>query len=187
MTDIPFTVFSGLGFLLCIPPAYFNWKIPNRPWATLIFIGWIFVQNLLSFIDSIIWSNPNPETWWIGYGYCDIDSRIKSEFQIGLPAAGIGICRFLADATNPDPAHTDLRATRMRRNLIDFCLGIGLPLINVGLKMIINPTRYNIVGVSGCSGVTDISWPSLPLYHLWCPVLSLVCAAYARIFPLKQI
>lgn len=183
MADIPFTVFSFLGFILCIPPAYFNWKIPGRPWATLIFIGWICVLNGLSFIDSIVWGSSNPDGWWDGKVYCDIDSRIKSEFQIGLPAAGIGICRFLADATNPDPSQTDLKRTRFRRNMIDLFLGIGLPLINMGLKMFVNPTRYYIMGVSGCTGVTDLSLPSIFLYHIWCPVLSTIAAIYASIPP----
>lgn len=186
MTDIPFTVFSCLGFVLCIPPAYFNWKIPGRPWATLIFIGWICVFNGFSFIDSIIWSGPDPAEWWDGKVYCDIFSRVKSVFQIGLPAAGIGICRFLADATNPDPATTDLAHTRFRRNMIDLFLGVGLPLINIGLKVIVNPTRFCILGVSGCNGITDLSWPAVLLYHVWCPVLSCIAGIYAGSFPFAQ-
>jgi pheromone a factor receptor len=179
MADIPFSICTLLGFLLCLPPAYFNWKIPGRPWATLIFIGWIATFNLLSFIDSIIWMSDDPNSWWDGLVYCDIDSRIKSVFEIGLPAAGIGICRFLADATNPDPALTDLRHTRQRRNMIDLFLGIGLPLINIGLKMIVNPSRYWLLGVSGCTGITDLSWPAILLYHVWCPILSLIVAIYS--------
>lgn len=139
------------------------------------------VMNGLSFADSIIWRDPNPYTWWDGKVYCDIVSRIKSEFNIGLPAAGVGVCRFLADATNPDPSYTDLKHTRFRRNMIDLFLGIGLPLINMGLKMIVNPTRYWIQGVEGCDGVTDLSWPSILLYHIWCPVLSSIAAIYSGI------
>jgi pheromone a factor receptor len=182
MTDIPYSIFTCLGFFLCLAPAYFNWKIPGRPWATLIFIGWICVFNGLSFVDSVIWSGPDPEQWWDGKIYCDITSRIKSVFQIGLPAAGIGICRFLADATNPNPATTDLVHTKFRRNMIDLFLGIGLPLINMALKIIVNPSRYWIQGVGGCTGVTDLSWPSILLYHMWCPFLSIVAAIYASNF-----
>jgi pheromone a factor receptor len=138
-------------------------------------------MNGLSFADSIIWRDTNPYTWWDGKVYCDIVSRIKSEFNIGLPAAGVGVCRFLADATNPDPSYTDLKHTRFRRNMIDLFLGIGLPLINMGLKMIVNPTRYWIQGVEGCDGVTDLSWPSILLYHIWCPVLSSIAAIYSGI------
>jgi pheromone a factor receptor len=179
MADIPFTIFSFIGLLLCAFPAYFNWKIPGRPWATLIFIGWIFALNLFAFIDSIIWRSPDPADWWDGQVYCDISSRIKYEFSIGLPAAGIGICRFLADATDPDPKHTGLKHTRVRRNIIDLSLGVGLPLINMGLKMFVQPVRYLIVGVSGCTGRTDDSWPAVLLYYLWCPLLSTIAAIYA--------
>src|SRR5438874_2584550 len=81
MADYPFTIFSFIGVLLCIPPAYFNWKIPSRPWATLILIGWILVLDLLFFIDSILWSSEDTSTWWEGRFYCDINSRIKDAFS----------------------------------------------------------------------------------------------------------
>jgi pheromone a factor receptor len=76
MPDIPFTVFSCIGFLLCIPLAYFNWKIPSRPLATSILIEWIFLLNLPYFSDSILWSDPNLANWWDGNVYCDINARL---------------------------------------------------------------------------------------------------------------
>jgi pheromone a factor receptor len=181
MADIPFTIFSAIGFLICIPPAYFNWKIPSRPWATLIFIGWIFILNLLSFMDSIIWGGSNPDDWWDGQVYCDINSRIKSAFPIGVPGAAIGICRFLAQATDPDPSQTELKSNIRKRNMIDLFLGVVLPVVNMGFKYIVNPSRYYIVGVAGCTGITQPTWAAVPLYELWSPLLSLVAAIYAGI------
>jgi|SRR5277367_1763516 len=183
MPDIPFTVFSGISFLLCIPPAYFNWKIPCRPWATLILISWIAILNLLYFFDSIIWSSTNTSDWWDGKGYCDVDARIKDMFEIGVPGAAIGVCRFLADATDLNPAYTDLRQTRFRRNMIDFFLGIILPLIIQGLKFLVEDSRYHIVGVNGCLGNVAHAWPSLLVYFLWVPGLIVVAALYACILP----
>jgi pheromone a factor receptor len=179
MPDYAYSVFTCLACIICIPPAYFNWKIPSRPWATLIFIGWIFLLNLVLFMDSIIWSNPDPTTWWDGKVYCDIVSRIKSEFPIGLPGAGIGICRFLADATNPNPTYTSLTHSKFKRNMIDLSLGVLLPVINMGLKQIVNPERYQILGIYGCEGQTDNSWPSVLLYNMWSPILSLIAAIYS--------
>src|SRR5271170_5884501 len=179
MPDIPFTVFSCIGFLLCIPPAYFNWKIPSRPWATLILIGWIFLLNLLYFFDSIIWSDPNPANWWDGKVYCDINARLKDIFAIGVPGAAIGICRFLADVTNPDPRQKDLRHGRFRRNMIDLFLGIILPILIAALKFIAEPSRYHVAGVDGCTGHIVHAWPALPCYILWTPVLCVIAAGYA--------
>jgi hypothetical protein len=179
MPDYAFSTFTFLGILLCAAPAYFNWKIPGRPWATLILIGWIFFGNLVSFIDSVVWSNPDPNEWWDGQGYCDIAARIKASYNIGIPAAAIGICRFLADATDPDPSQKDLKHSRTRRNLIDVFLGIGLPVINMPLRWIAQPYRYYILGVMGCENGLDYTWPAIPLYLLWSPVLTLVAAVYA--------
>jgi pheromone a factor receptor len=179
MPDVPFTVFSGIGFLLCIPPAYFNWKIPCRPWATLILIGWIFMINLLYFVDSIVWASPDLSTWWDGKVYCDINARIKDMFAIGVPGAAIGICRFLADATNPDPSQKDLRHTRNRRNMIDLFLGVILPILMIGLKFIAEPSRYHVAGVNGCTGTIARAWPGLLCYILWPTVLCLIAAGYA--------
>lgn len=130
-------------------------------------------------MDSIIWSSEDIDTWWDGKVYCDIGSRVKSAFPIGVPGAAIGICRFLADATNPNPSQNDLQYTVFKRNMIDLFLGLILPLINMGLKYIVNPSRYWIVGVNGCTGITALTPASIPLYYLWSPVLSLIASIYA--------
>ena len=181
MPDYAFSVFSGLGIVLCAVPAYFNWKIPGRPWATLILIAWIFTGNLLSFIDSIVWGSDDINNWWDGKGYCDIDSKIKASYNIGVPAAAIGICRFLADATNPNPSQKDLKHSRTKRNIIDFVLGVVLPFANIGLRYIVQPYRYYILGVLGCTSSIDYTWPAILVYFLWSPILCFVAAVYAGI------
>ena len=183
MADYLFTVFSFISALLCIPPMYFNFKIPSRPWATLILIGWIFIINLLAGIDSLIWANPDPSKWWDGKGYCDVGARIKDMFLYGVPGAAIGICRFLAHATNPDPAYSDLKHTQFTRNLIDLSLGVILPIVLVGLKFIVESSRYHIAGVAGCSGVSYQSLPTIFIYTIWCPLLCTVAAFYACTIP----
>jgi len=183
MADIPFTVFSFLAFFLCIPPAYFNYKLAYRPWATLILIGWIAIFNLCLCVDSIIWASPDVETWWPGYGWCDIDARLKDMFVIGVPGSAVGICRFLADAINPDPGQKDLQFHRMRRNMIDLFLGVGLPLIIQAFKFIGEVSRYHIAGVDGCAGTIEYAWPALFLYPIWAPILCLVAGGYSCIPP----
>jgi pheromone a factor receptor len=183
MADIPFTVFSWLSMLLCIPPAYFNWKIPYRPWATLILIGWIFLLNLMYSIDSIIWASENLNGWWDGKVYCDINARLKDMFAIGVPGAAIGICRFLADATNPDPSQKDLKHDRFKRNMIDLFLGVLFPCILEGLKFLAEFSRYHIRGVNGCVGTIAHAWPSLPLFVLWTTILCLVASVYSCTTP----
>jgi pheromone a factor receptor len=174
MPDYLFTIVSGTGSLLSVLTAYVNYKSPKNPPSAMIFAGWVFMGNFLSFLDSIIWAGSNPEEWWDGQIYCDISSRIKSEFSIGIPGASIGLCRFLAETTLQ-------LSQEVNRGFFDIFFGLILPLLNSALKFTVSPTRYMISGVNGCTGVTDDSWPGIPLYYLWNPVLSIVAAIYAGI------
>lgn len=160
---------------------YFTFRSAGHPWATVILIGWIFIENLLLCLDSIIWRGDSPEEWWEGQIYCDINSRIKSAFVIGVPGAAVGLCRFLADVTNPKIEPDQLQSTRWRRNVFDLTFGVILPLVNAGLKLLVMPARYAISGVHGCVGLTYPTWLSIPLYWGWTPILSLVAAVYACI------
>lgn len=139
------------------------------------------ILNLLFFIESIIWSNPDPTNWWDGKGYCDISARIKDAFALGVPGAAIGICRFLADATNPDPTQKDLIHSRTRRNMIDLFFGIILPFVLIAIKAVVEISRYWVFGITGCTGTIDFSWVAFFFYPLWCPLLCLIAAGYACI------
>ena len=179
MPDYIFTIFSGIGSLLCILTGYVNYKSKEGPLATLILTFWIFAINFLSFLDSIIWTN-DPQQWWDGKIYCDINSRIKSTAPIGVPGAAIGVFRFLADTTIQHTSQQGGR-NRFKSNVIDLLLGLLLPGINAGLKYFVAPNRYIIDGVNGCNGSTDYSWPGIFLYRLWPPVFSVVTTVYAGI------
>jgi pheromone a factor receptor len=172
-------MFSALGSVLCVLTGYVNYKSTDGPLATGILAFWIFSFNFLSFLDSIIWGSGNSEQWWDGKIYCDINSRIKSAVPIGIPGAAIGLCRFLADTTSQHILQQDVH--KPRSVFIDCFLGLILPFINAVLKFVVTPSRYIISGVNGCTGVTDDSWPAIPLYWLWPPVLSVVAAIYAGI------
>lgn len=78
MPDYYFTTATCIATLLCIPVTYFTFKSAGHPWAIVILIGWIFIGNLLMFLDSIIWSGGSPDDWWEGRIYCDINTRIRS-------------------------------------------------------------------------------------------------------------
>lgn len=178
MADITFTVFSFLAFLLCAEVLFFIVRTPGRPWATYILTIWLLVVNLFSFIDSLIWSNDDPEGWWDGKGYCDVVSRVKTEWIIGVCGAAIGISRYLAEATDPNPKYADMKFNRMRRNVVDVVLGVGLPILNALLRYIVEPSRYWIMGVCGCTSVTRTVWPAIPIYFIWVPLLTFVAAIY---------
>ena len=52
-----------------------------------------------------------------------------------------------------------------------------MPLLFIIFKFIVEPSRYVIVGVMGCQGTFDTSWPTIPLYFMWPPLLTLIAFA----------
>jgi hypothetical protein len=175
MPDYPFTVFSFLGVLLCIEPAYFNWRVPGRPWSARIFVGWVFIYNLLSFIDSIVWASETLADWPDGNGYCDIGARIKTAFPIGVLGSTICLCLFLINSTNLAPSQKDMGPSNgVRRNMFDMFLGMVLPVIFVVLHYIVEPTQYGILGVAGCQSTTDTAWPTIILYSIWPTLMTFI-------------
>jgi hypothetical protein len=63
--------------------------------------------------------------------------------------------------------------------MVDLFLGVILPILNLALKFIVEPSRYWIVGNVGCIGQADNSWPTFVLYLAWVPALCLIAAGYA--------
>lgn len=175
MPDYLFTISCAMGSLLSVLTVYVDHKSPENPPSAMILAGWLFIDNFLLFLDSIIWTTSNTDEWWDGKIYCNIASRIKLAFPIGIAGASIGLCRFLAQTTRLNSQEVN----RFQNKFIDIFLGLILPIINAALLFIVSPYRYAIRGINGCAGVVDWSWPSIPLYYLWSPVLSIVAAVYA--------
>lgn len=183
MLDSAYTVFGLLGATICFISVYFIWRISQRPWSTLFLISWLFFYNIFSTVDSIVWSGDDVTDSPDGEGYCDITSRVKTVFSIGVLGSTICICQFLVNTSDPTlRARNRSTSSRRQRNMVDVFFGLILPLVFVLLKFIVEPSRYLILGVLGCQGTFDSSWPAIPLFFVWPPIFTLVAFAQIGIF-----
>jgi len=182
MPDYPFTVFSILAAVSCIEPAIFIFKSTSpstKPWSALFLLGWIFVYNILSFVDSIIWSGDNTNEWLDGRGYCDVSSTLKTIFSIGVLGSIIGICRFLLVTIRENISQEEkVPKNKWRGILMDGFLCLFLPTLFIILTFIVESSRYAIVGVLGCRSILDQSWLSIVLYFIWPPIFGLIALVY---------
>src|SRR5262245_9736278 len=183
MLDYAYTIFGLIGATICFISVYFIWRIHGRPWSSLFLISWLFMYNIFSTVDSIVWSGPDITNSPNGVVYCDVNSRIKTAFPLGVLGSTIGVCLFLVDSTDPSLLRIGQTKSRVRWNIRDIILGIVLPLLFTILKFIVEPSRYVILGVLGCRGTYDASWPSIPLYFIWPLVYTLIAFAFIGMFP----
>jgi pheromone a factor receptor len=177
MADVLYTVGTGIATLLMAFTMFVCYNTRSNPHASMLLCIWVFSYNLLTFIDSIIWSSPNTEDWWDGKIYCDINIRLKLAAMIGVPGASIGVLRFLADVTKN--LASDEEVGIQRNAFVGYLFGLIIPVGVAGLKIFTMPVRYWIVGVGGCTSVTATVWPAFLLYFMWAPLLSIIASIFA--------
>jgi pheromone a factor receptor len=180
MPDYAFSIFSLIGVVLCFEPVYFNWRqrAHVKCLSGMFLVSWICAYNLFSFVDSIVWGGEDIAGWFDGMGYCDIGSRIKMSFPFGILGSTIGICVFLITSIGDSRGEVSPRKRR-KMKLLDWFLGLGLPLIFSVVHFVIEPSRYRIIGVTGCQSSIDSSWPTLLLSTVWPPILSIISLVLA--------
>ena len=172
----------ALVILLIDTPA-FVWYIKARNLAASSLVFWILIANLMNFINPLIWPTDNVEDWWYGYGLCDIEAKLQIALWLGVVGSIVCIMRDLAHVLDTDsttlsssPAH------RGRQIAITTLFCFGGPAYAVAVHFIVQPSRYFIFAISGCTASFVNSWPKLLLIFIWPPVLCVVAVYYSSKF-----
>lgn len=163
--------------LLCLSILTIHLKTHNL--AASVLISCIILENVFNIINPILWPTDNENTWYLGYGLCDIEVKLSLACSISYIGAVICIYRQLASILNTDRIVISVSsAQRRRRTVLEITLCFGFPIYIMIAHYIVQPTRYFIYALSGCVPSIDNSWPSIPLLLIWPVVLWLVAAAY---------
>ena len=170
-------ILAIMTLIVDIPP--FIWHVKNQNLAASALVFWIILGNLFNFINALIWPRDDIGNWWQGQGLCDIEVKIMAAATVGVCGCLACIMRNLANVLNTDRAvMITSKAQRKRRMAIDsiFCFGFAIYIMLV--HYIVQPSRYYIFAIAGCTVSYDDSWPSWVLIYIWPPILSLVDVYY---------
>ncbi|MCJ1295991.1 a-factor receptor [Xylographa carneopallida] len=167
-----FTIFLDIPALI--------WHIKNRNLPAGNLILWILVSNLMNLTNALLWPNDNIPTWFSGTILCDVEVKLDLAASLALVGSVLCITRALARALNTSkPVISSTGQQRFRRNLLDCALCFGPPGYIIVIHYVVQPSRYYLFAISGCTPSVDDSWPSLILIFIWAPLLSLPAAYYA--------
>jgi len=179
-TSVATAVTSGIACLLGIPPLIWHGKHRNLAAAYLIAI--IMVNNLIIFVNAIIWHNDKISTWWLGLGYCDVVIKLVMATSTAVPSAVLCILKQLADVMNTDRMPVNATQAQQRRTTIyGILLLVGIPCLTMLLHFITQSSRYFITGIGGCSATMSATWTSSVFIVLPPLLLALVDAWFAGI------
>ncbi|KAL9601700.1 MAG: hypothetical protein Q9219_002311 [cf. Caloplaca sp. 3 TL-2023] len=183
--SIVFPTLALIAVLFDIPPLV--WHTKNRNVAACNLISWAIFTNLCNFVNAMIWPTDDIPSWFHGYVLCDIEAKLLLAATIGISGSLACIMRALAKVL--DTENTIIVPTQKQRyteNIITALLCFGGPIYFILIHYVVQPSRYYILAISGCTTSVDNSWPSVVLVIMW-PVLLCLAATYYGLVVLFRI
>ena len=175
---VALTVFSAFAIIVLIIPAIWHYRVNNVAACSLIF--YLSIYNFTTFVNTIIWPRDNYSDWWDGQILCDIEVKLEWPFTTGLACAMACITRNLAIVLDVERANIhSTKAMRYRKLMIDLAICFVIPILQIALHYISQPSRYYISVIGGCTPPYDRSWPTIVLFYMWPTIFSLINCYYA--------
>ncbi|KAL7819823.1 pheromone A receptor domain-containing protein [Trichoderma gracile] len=168
---------SIIANLVCLVPLRLLYR--NGELAAALFILNIEIQNLRTVVNALLWRNDDLQSWWPGYGLCDVDPYVHN-LAIGLYSTCLlAIMRNLALQVGNLRANPLTRRERRRRNLIQALIVFPQPLLQAAWTYPLTQQRYYIGTLIGCSWLNAPTWPYIVFIILPPALISLATAGYA--------
>ncbi|KAG6328748.1 hypothetical protein ID866_10342 [Astraeus odoratus] len=164
MVDPTYPAFPTLAFvgaILVLVP--FPWHLQAWNSGTCLYMIWTALGLLNMAVNSIVWRSSvmNYAPVW-----CDIFG-----VAVAIPSASLCINRRLYKIAT-------VSTVKRRAVLVDLCIGIGIPIVQMALQYIVEGHRYNIFEEIGCYPATYNVTLAYPLSIVWPLVIGLASAIY---------
>lgn len=174
-------ILAFITLIIDVPPLV--WHIANRNLSASSLVFWTVMGNLMNFVNALIWPKDDMQNWWHGQVLCDIEVKIMVAGYIGTVASLMCVMRNLAKALDVRSSNLRRAGARQRRQtVIDCLLCFGTPTYMAMIHYVVQPSRYYIFAISGCTTSFDSSWPKLVLVFIWPLVFCLIAVYYSGEF-----
>ncbi|KAH9906157.1 pheromone A receptor-domain-containing protein [Xylariomycetidae sp. FL2044] len=156
--DLIFRVFLAtiLTLLTWVP---FKLLYQNGEFPALVLIADVFVFNLTTVVNALIWHSDDYRLWWDGAGLCDVEVYLRAPMGTVYAASIFTIMYYLADTLKHMRVNRLDRQERRRRNWIQATIIFPVPIFQLLFTWFDLSQRYNIGTLSGCTPSFDSSWP----------------------------
>jgi pheromone a factor receptor len=143
-------------------------------------IIYIFLANLFTLINSLLWPTNDYANWFSGIGLCDIETKLQLPIITGIAAATACLTRELAEALDTKSAKvTSTRRDRRNKIIIDSLLCFALPTLQIILHWLVQDVRFFLAVLAGCGASYDASWPTVVIMYIWPVIFSLLSCIYS--------
>jgi pheromone a factor receptor len=168
---------ATLANIICLVPLKHLYR--NSEFAAVVFIVNIEVTNLDTIVNALIWRNDDTDSWWPGYGLCDLSPYIHN-FNIALfVTCLLAMMRNLAQQVGLLRANPLTVREKRRRHLVQALIIFPLPIIQLCWVWPLTAQRYVVGTLVGCSWVASPSWPYIVFFVTAPVVIAIMTSGYA--------
>ncbi|KAK4185352.1 pheromone A receptor-domain-containing protein [Podospora australis] len=139
------------------------------------------VLNFVTVTNALIWRDDNVETWFSGYGWCDIQTYIMQPLHTAFNIALFEIMRSLASKVAINRASALTSQEKRRERIISGAVIFAIPILQVILTFFVAVGRYNVSTLVGCGVYYFPNWFFLVFFVLPSPMFSISAAVMAVI------
>jgi len=156
------------------------WRNGEFAAATLYVV--VTILNVYYFVNALIWPDNNVQSWYAGYGWCDLQVYTIFPLETVYSACIFAVMRNLANRVGLMRATSLNAGERKRRNIIEALIIFPVALLQVLLTYFVLAQRYNVSTLIGCTSAYDPSWPFFVFFELPSPIYTFGAAIYASEF-----
>ncbi|KAF4121250.1 pheromone a factor receptor [Geosmithia morbida] len=126
--------------------------------AAVVFIVNMELKNIETVVFALIWRNDDMDSWWAGYGVCDVHPYFNNFVMTLYGTCLLAIMRNLSRQVGLMRAQGLTRGEKRRRNLVQALIMFPLPILQVALTWFLTDGRYAIGTLVGCTWIPGASW-----------------------------
>ncbi|KAM3512326.1 hypothetical protein MY11210_004039 [Beauveria gryllotalpidicola] len=180
-------VLAIIANLVCLVPLRLLYR--NGEFAAVVFITVVETKNIFTIVKAALWHTDDMETWWPGYGLCDIEQFVYNGCAGIYVTCLLAIMRNLAHQVGVLRAHPLTVQEKRRRNFIQALIIFPLPIVQLAFTWPLAAQRYAVGTLMGCAWVPSSTWPYLVFFIIAQLVVSVVAGIYAVItfFRFRQV
>ncbi|RSL65640.1 hypothetical protein CEP54_004158 [Fusarium duplospermum] len=168
---------ATLANIICLVPLKNLFR--NSEFAAVVFILNIEVTNLDTIVNALIWRNDDTDSWWAGYGLCDLSPYIHNLNIALFVTCLLAMMRNLAQQVGLLRANPLTVREKRRRHLVQALIIFPLPIIQLCWVWPLTAQRYVVGTLVGCSWVASPSWPYIVFFVIAPVVIAIMTSGYA--------
>ncbi|CAK7236796.1 a-factor receptor [Sporothrix bragantina] len=146
-------ILCPIAIFLTWVPMRILWRNGEFPACTFVINLWLLI--LFVFVNAAIWHNQSFDSWWLGYGWCDMQAFIQYALVTLYSTSVYAIMQRLSSQVGLTRVTGLSFKEKRRRVLVHSLIIFPVPVLQILITIFVQGQRYAIAPASGCTNEYD--------------------------------